>query len=57
MDPILEALDVVNAMMDSLRDGEMPDDADPDLLARLEYFTVPEEEAAAPAASPPVAEP
>jgi len=44
MDPVLEALDVVNAMMDMLRAGEMPGPADPDLLTRLEYFTVPEGE-------------
>jgi len=56
MDPILEALDVVNEMMESLRDGQMPDDADPDLISRLEIFTVPEGEAAeaqAPAAAAP----
>lgn len=47
MDPILEALDVVNDMMETLRGGEMPGDADPDLLARLETFTAPEEEAVA----------
>ena len=27
MDPILEALDVVNEMMEALRNGEMPEDA------------------------------
>ena len=29
MDAILQALDVVNACMDSLREGEMPEPADP----------------------------
>ncbi len=53
MDPILEALDRVNEMMDALRNGEMPDDADPDLLQRLEAYAVPEGEApAADAAAP-----
>ncbi len=44
MDPILEALDVVNDMMDSLRNGEMPADVAPGLLTRLEVFAVPEGE-------------
>ena len=62
MDPILEALDVVNEMMEALRNGEMPADADPDLLARLEKFAVAEEQdaepaAAVPASSEPVPEP
>lgn len=66
MDPILEALDVVNEMMDMLRDGEMPEHVDPDLLARLEVYTVPEGEEAAveepvvastPEPEPPPAEP
>jgi len=49
MDPILEALDVVNAAMDQLRNGEMPEPADADLLARLERYAVPGDEAPAPA--------
>lgn len=56
MDPILEALDVVNASMDYLRNGEMPEPADADLLARLERYAVPEGEGAAepePAAAAP----
>ncbi len=59
MDPVLEALDVVNAMMDMLRAGEMPGPAEPDLLSRLEYFTVPEgeENQAEPAASVDTEEP
>ena len=62
MDPILEALDVVNEMMDALRAGEMPDDVDPGLLTRLEAFAVPADEAPAvageaePAADVPVTE-
>jgi two-component system chemotaxis sensor kinase CheA len=47
MDPILEALDVVNAAMDHLRNGEMPEPADADLLARLERYAVPGDEAPA----------
>ena len=39
MDAILQALDVVNACMDSLREGEMPEPADPALLQRLEGLT------------------
>ncbi len=35
MDPILQALDKVNAMMDALRAGESVEPADPDLLQRL----------------------
>ncbi len=41
MDPILEALDVVNASMDHLRNGQMPEPAEADLLARLEVYAVP----------------
>ncbi|RMG36084.1 MAG: chemotaxis protein CheA, partial [Gammaproteobacteria bacterium] len=51
MDPILEALDVVNASMDYLRNGQMPEPADAELLARLETFAVPEDEAPAAEAS------
>jgi len=58
MDPILEALDVVNGMMDLLRAGEMPGPAEPDLLSRLEYYTVPEgEEAQAEQDAPVAAQP
>ncbi len=46
MDPILEALDVVNASMDYLRNGEMPEPADGELLARLERYAVPGETSA-----------
>lgn len=43
MDSILEVLDVVNIMFDKIRDGVMPDHAEPDLLQRLNNFTFPEE--------------
>ena len=48
MDPILEALDVVNAAMEYLRNGEMPEPADAELLARLERYAVPGDEAPEP---------
>jgi len=38
MDPVLEALDLVNAIMEQLRNGAAPEAANPDLLARLEHF-------------------
>ena len=44
MDTILQALDVVNDMMDAIRDGEMPEPADPALLAGLEVLAQPAEE-------------
>jgi len=47
MDAILQALDIVNANMDTVREGEMPESADPDLLATLEALAQPEEESAA----------
>ena len=43
MDAILQALDVVNGCMDSLREGEMPEPADPELLHRLESLTQPDD--------------
>ena len=46
MDSILQALDVVNDMMDMIRDGEMPEPADPALLASLEALAQPAEDAA-----------
>jgi len=39
MDAILQALDVVNEMMDTIREGEMPEQVDPDLLRILEQLT------------------
>lgn len=43
MDTILQALDVVNDNMEMLRDGEMPEPADPSLLSALEVLTNPED--------------
>ena len=43
MDAILQALDVVNGCMDSLREGEMPEPADPELLHRLDSLTQPDD--------------
>ncbi len=60
MDTILQSLDVVNEMMERLVEGEMPEPADPDLLARLEALTQPDdgsEEEAEAAAEAPAAEP
>ena len=57
MDTILQALDVVNEHMDTIRDGEMPEPADPALLADLEALAQPGDadpsvEAMVPAAEP-----
>ena len=41
MDAILQALDVVNDMMDLIREGEMPEPVDPDLLRTLEGLAEP----------------
>lgn len=57
MDVVLEALDVVNESMESLRQGEEPESADPDLLKRLEVYAVPEGEEAAENKDQPVSEP
>jgi two-component system chemotaxis sensor kinase CheA len=46
MDSVLEVLDVVNAMFEQVRNGIMPEHADPDLIERLNLFAVPEEEEA-----------
>ena len=43
MDAVLQALDVVNEMMDLIRDGEMPAPVDPELLRTLEAFAEPGE--------------
>jgi len=43
MDSILEVLDVVNDMFDKVREGVMPDHAEPELLQRLNNFTTPED--------------
>ena len=56
MDVVLTVLDVVNAMMDSVRAGEEPEPAEPALLKALEDLMVPG--GAAPAVdAPPPAEP
>ena len=52
MDAILQALDVVNGMMASVRDGGMPAPADRTLIACLETLALPETDAAPPAATP-----
>jgi two-component system chemotaxis sensor kinase CheA len=44
MDAILQALDIVNANMDTIREGEMPEPADPGLLTALEALAQPEGE-------------
>lgn len=44
MDTVLSALDTVNEMFDQVRQGEEPDDANPELLQALERLTVPEGE-------------
>jgi len=41
MDAILQALDVVNEQMDLIRDGEMPEPVDPELLRTLESLAEP----------------
>ncbi|MFY0642248.1 MAG: chemotaxis protein CheA [Bermanella sp.] len=50
MDVVLRALDTVNEMFDSVRAGEMPADADPQLIADLTRYSKPE--SAAPAEAP-----
>jgi two-component system chemotaxis sensor kinase CheA len=42
MDAILQALDVVNDDMEALRNGQMPEAPDPELLAALERLAQPE---------------
>lgn len=44
MDSVLEVLDVVNAMFNEVRQGIMPDHADPELIQRLHTFAIPEGE-------------
>ena len=51
MDVVLKALDTVNEMFDSVRAGEMPEPADPSLIADLSRYSKPE------AATPPPAAP
>jgi len=54
MDVILPVLDVLNEQFETLRSGEEPAHADPDLLARLEALMQP---AVSPPSQPPVVEP
>ncbi|MBT2969294.1 MAG: chemotaxis protein CheA [gamma proteobacterium symbiont of Ctena orbiculata] len=44
MDSVLEVLDVVNAMFEQVREGIMPENAERDLIERLNRFAVPEGE-------------
>jgi len=55
MDVVLQALDSVNEMFETVRGGEMPEDADPNLVADLARYSKPQsedEEAPAAAAQP-----
>ena len=47
MDVILQSLDTVNEMFATIKDGELPADADPGLIAALEVFSKPESESGA----------
>ncbi len=44
MDSVLQVLDVVNVMFQEVRNGVMPDHADPSLIASLNRFAVPASE-------------
>jgi two-component system chemotaxis sensor kinase CheA len=44
MDAVLEVLDVVNSMFEEVREGVMPEHADPELIQRLNGFAVPSDE-------------
>ena len=57
MDTILQVLDVVNSMFESITSGEDPEPADPTLLEMLTRLSVPEDEESEPEAEPAVAEP
>jgi two-component system chemotaxis sensor kinase CheA len=46
MDAVLEVLDVVNSMFEEVREGVMPEHADPELIQRLNGFAVPSDEEA-----------
>ena len=56
MDVVLQALDAVNEMFESVRGGEMPESASPELIAALSRFSKPESAEEAAPASEPVAE-
>jgi two-component system, chemotaxis family, sensor kinase CheA len=47
MDSVLEVLDVVNVMFEKVREGIMPEHADPGLIQRLHSFAVPADESPA----------
>jgi two-component system chemotaxis sensor kinase CheA len=51
MDAVLQALDVVNEMMDQVREGMEPEAAPGELLARLQTYNSPEQEQAEPVAA------
>ncbi|RDE22431.1 chemotaxis protein CheA [Motiliproteus coralliicola] len=57
MDVVLQALDTVNEQFDSVRSGEEPAEADPQLIAALDAYVRGEVPADAPAAEPVAAEP
>ncbi|MGB1239010.1 MAG: chemotaxis protein CheA [Pseudomonadales bacterium] len=60
MDVVLQALDAVNKMFDSVRGGVPPEPAEPELLRKLEEYAsgkVPAEGGEAPAAAAPAAAP
>ncbi len=47
MDAVLQVLDEVNRMFESINAGEQPEGADPELLERLRIFAIPQAEPAA----------
>lgn len=57
MDAVLQVLDVVNAMFADIQSGQMPEPADPSLLATLEGLAVPAADTAAPASEKSTTEP
>merc|ERR1712000_205734 len=57
MDVVLQALDSVNEMGESVRSGASPDDADPELIERLHQLALPESEDEAVAAEVAAEEP
>jgi len=55
MDSVLQVLDEVNRMFESINAGEQPEGADPELLETLRLFALPQDEGAAEPAAPKVA--
>lgn len=47
MDSVLKVTDVVNSMMDSVRGGQSPESADPELLSKLKILAEPQKKKAA----------